>query len=239
MVYGPHWLPAGQPLTWLAMLAALQIFFQLTYDYVVLAMSRVVFTLQLVWMIVLVLVLVTGARIFGNTVVALGELAMAAAVPLPWYLFKLRKVGIGARSMAARLGLSLAGAAVAGLAAAGISAAAPGDLTAVACSAAAGSVVIGLLSVRGRSGSAGRRRRGDGLGGRDVAAHPALTAAPVASPGPAAPASVPRPDGRGAQTVIPARRPANPARLPLYEATVDVLRWDPAGHPDPCGLSGE
>ena len=40
IVYGTRWLPADQPLTWLAMLAALQIFFQLNFDYfVVLAKS--------------------------------------------------------------------------------------------------------------------------------------------------------------------------------------------------------
>ena len=249
MVYGAHWLPAGQPLTWLAMLAALQIFFQLTYDYfVVLAMSRVIFTLQLVWMITLVPALVAGARIFGDTGVALGELAVAAAIPLPWYLFELSKAGIGVRPMAARLGLPLAGAAVAGLAAAGISAVAPDDLTAVACGAATGSVVIGLLiyrmrdvlrSVRGRSRLEGRRRRGDEPGGRDDAAHPALPAMPVASPGPPIPASVPKLEGRDIQAVVSPRGPANPARLPLYESTVDVLGWDPAGHPDPGGLSGE
>jgi O-antigen/teichoic acid export membrane protein len=249
MVYGTRWLPAGQPLMWLAMLAALQIFFQLTYDYfVVLAMSRVVFTLQVVWAIVLVPVLVAGARIFGDAGVALGELAVAAVVPLPWYVFELRKAGIGTRPMAARLGLPLAGAALAGLAAAGISAAAPDALTAVACSAVIGSAVIGLLiyrmrevlqSVRGRSRLTGARQRGDGLRGSEVAAHPGLSAAPVVSLGPPLPASVLRLDGRGAQAVIPPRTPSNPARLPLYEATVDVLGWDPAGHPNPGGRSGE
>ena len=51
LVYGTRWLPAHQPLTWLALLAALQIFFQLTLDYfVVLARSRMIFTLQLAWL---------------------------------------------------------------------------------------------------------------------------------------------------------------------------------------------
>ena len=67
LVYGPRWLPAGQALTWLALLAALQIFFQLTFDYfVVLAKSRVIFTLQLVWLGVLIPGLIAGARATRN-----------------------------------------------------------------------------------------------------------------------------------------------------------------------------
>ena len=94
MVYGSRWLPSGQPLTWLAVLAALQIFFQLIYDYfVVLAMPRVIFTLQLVWLTVLVPGLIAGARMHGISGVALAELAVAAAVPLPWYLVELRRAG--------------------------------------------------------------------------------------------------------------------------------------------------
>ena len=111
LVYGPRWLPAGQPLTWLALLAALQIFFQLTFDYfVVLAKPRVIFTLQLVWLAVLVLALVAGARVGGVAGVAFAELAVAALVPLPWYLLELRKAGSKGRVLAGRLGLPLAGA---------------------------------------------------------------------------------------------------------------------------------
>lgn len=92
VVYGARWLPAGQALKWLALLAALQIFFVLTFDFfVVLAMSRVILTLQLVWLVILVPGLIVGARIYGIAGVALVEFAVAAAVPLPWYFFELRR----------------------------------------------------------------------------------------------------------------------------------------------------
>ena len=107
-VYGPRWLPAGQPLVWLAMLTALQIFFQLTFDYfVVLAKSRGIFTMQMVWAAVLVPALLAGARLHGIAGVALAELLVAATVPLPWYLFELHKLGIAGRALAMRLGLPL------------------------------------------------------------------------------------------------------------------------------------
>ena len=111
LVYGTRWLPSGQPLTWLALLAALQIFFQLTFDYfVVLAKSRVIFTLQLVWLAVLIPGLIAGARVHGIAGVALAEVAVAAVVPLPWYLLELRRDGSKGRVLAGRLGLPLAGA---------------------------------------------------------------------------------------------------------------------------------
>ena len=151
LVYGPRWLPAGQPLTWLALLAALQIFFQLTFDYfVVLAKPRVIFTLQLVWLAVLVPALVAGARVRGVAGVALAELAVAALVPLPWYLLELRRAGSKGRVLAGRLGLPLAGALLAGLAAAAAAAAVPDALMALVCGALAGLLVIGLLLLRMR-----------------------------------------------------------------------------------------
>ena len=67
IVYGVHWLPAHQPLIWLALLAALQIFFQLTLDYfVVLGRSRMLFTLQTVWLVALMPSLIVGARMRGG-----------------------------------------------------------------------------------------------------------------------------------------------------------------------------
>jgi PST family polysaccharide transporter len=107
-IYGPKWVPAAQALFWLAMLAALRIFFELTYDYfVVLARSRVVFTVQLVWLLALFPLLIVGARLRGIGGVALAGLLVAAVVVLPWYLIELSKVGIKARTIAARLWLPL------------------------------------------------------------------------------------------------------------------------------------
>ena len=50
-VYGEVWAPAAPVLTWLAILAAFRIFFELAYDYlVVLGRSSIIFTVQLVWL---------------------------------------------------------------------------------------------------------------------------------------------------------------------------------------------
>lgn len=189
LVYGPRWLPAGQPLTWLALLAALQIFFQLTFDYfVVLAKSRVIFTLQLVWLGVLIPGLILGARGHGIAGVALAELTVAAVVPLPWYLLELRKAGSKGRVLAGRLGLPLAGALLAGLAAAAVAAAVPNALTALSCGALAGLLVIGLLLLHMRGILATLRQRyaqskeqgGQGeRNGQEVQARSAVAAAPV------------------------------------------------------------
>jgi O-antigen/teichoic acid export membrane protein len=151
MVYGTRWLLAAHVLIWLAPLAALQIFFVLTFDFfVVLAMSRVIFTLQLVWLVVLVPGLIAGARVHGIAGVALAELAVAATVPLPWYFFELRKVGISGRALALRLGLPMGGGGLAGLVAAGAFIAMKSPLPALCCGALAGLVIIGLLLLRMR-----------------------------------------------------------------------------------------
>jgi O-antigen/teichoic acid export membrane protein len=189
LVYGSRWLPAGQPLTWLALLAALQIFFQLTFDYfVVLAKSRVIFTLQLVWLAVLIPGLIAGARGHGIAGVALAELTVAAVVPLPWYLLELRKAGSKGRVLTGRLGLPLAGALLAGLAAAAVAALVPNALVALFCGALAGLLVIGLLLLRMRGILATLRKRyaqsreqsgQDERNGQEVLARSAVAAAPV------------------------------------------------------------
>ena len=165
IVYGVHWLPAHQPLIWLALLAALQIFFQLTLDYfVVLGRSRMLFTLQTVWLVALVPSLIVGARMAGVAGVALAELAIAVVLPLPWYLVSLHRAGLRGRSLAIRLGLPLLGAAAAGAAAAAAAAVAPSAWLALPCGALAGLLVIGLLLLRMRSVLASLRRRYRGAG---------------------------------------------------------------------------
>jgi PST family polysaccharide transporter len=110
-VYGPKWAPAAAALFWLALLAAFRIFFELTYDYfVVLARSRVVFTVQFFWLLALFPALVAGAKLYGVGGVALAGTLVAAIVVSPWYLIELSKVGIKARTLAARLWLPLAAA---------------------------------------------------------------------------------------------------------------------------------
>lgn len=117
-VYGPRWAPAAQALVWLALLGALRVFFELSYDYfVVLARSRVVVTVQLAWLLVMIPALTVGARLDGIRGVALAGAAVAACVVLPWYLIELSGVGVRARALARRLWLPLVAGALVGLAA--------------------------------------------------------------------------------------------------------------------------
>lgn len=151
-VYGPRWLPAAQPLLWLALLAAVQIFFLLAYDYlVVLARSRFLLAVQLAWLLALVPALVAGARADGIYGASLAETAVAAAGILPWYLRELRKVGIGLRALCGYLRLPVAGAAVAGCVALGTAKVAPNDFVALVASAAATVAVAGTLVYRMRT----------------------------------------------------------------------------------------
>jgi O-antigen/teichoic acid export membrane protein len=152
LAYGARWLPASRVLLWLSLLAALTIFFQLAYDYfVVLARSRVVFTVQFGWLLALVPALIAGARLAGIVGVGVAEVAVAGGVILPWYLHELRGAGIRRRALGSRLRLPLAGAAVAGLAAAAAARVFPSDLAALAVSVVAGLAVVGLLVFRMRA----------------------------------------------------------------------------------------
>jgi PST family polysaccharide transporter len=216
-VYGPRWLPAAQPLVWLGALASLQIFFELSYDYfVVLARTRVVFTMQLAWLIVLIPSLVAGAREGGIWGLALAEAAVAAGVILPWYLRELRRVGIGPRALAARMRLPLAGGALAALAAAAAARLVPGYLAALAVSGTAGLAIIAALGYHMRSDLRVLRQRGGGPA--------AATAPPVAARQDVTDHTGPIP-----LAVDPAGVPEAGLDVPpLYRATVESLRWDPA-----------
>ena len=151
-IYGGRWLPAAQALIWLGALAGLRIFFELLYDYfVVLAKSRVVLVVQLVWLGALIPALIVGARTRGIFGASLAGVAVAAGVVLPWYLVELRQVGIRTGALAARLSRPLAGAAVAGLAAYAITRAIASDFPALLVSGTATLLVIAVLIYSMRS----------------------------------------------------------------------------------------
>ena len=107
-VYGSRWALAAPVLVWLGLLTAIRIFFEFVYDYfVVLARSRVVFTVQLVWLIALVPALVAGAKLRGTAGVAMAEVAVAALLVLPWYLFELSRVEIPTSMLARNMWLPI------------------------------------------------------------------------------------------------------------------------------------
>jgi len=220
--YGARWLPASRVLLWLSLLAALTIFFQLTYDYfVVLTRTRVVFTLQLGWLLVLVPALIAGARLDGIVGVGVAQAVVAGGVILPWYLHELRRAGIRRRVLGSRLWLPLAGAAAAGLAATAAARMLPNDLAALAVSGVTGLAIVGLLVFRMRA-ALKRLRQGGGeaaaAAGQQVPAVPSSTPLSSAVPDARAPGLGPvyapggahaqDPPGAGTETAGLGRTPA-------------------------------
>ena len=101
-VYGAQWAPAAPVLRWLALLAAMRIFFELTYDYLVVTKrSAAILRLQVVWIIALVPALWWGIERGGIEGAAAAMVVVTAVVSLPMYLFELRRVE-SARARSAR-----------------------------------------------------------------------------------------------------------------------------------------
>jgi O-antigen/teichoic acid export membrane protein len=180
-VYGTPWVPAAHALIWLAMLGGLRILFELIYDFfVVLARTRVVFTIQVVWLAALVPALIAGAQAGGIGGAALAEVAVAGCVVMPWYLSELSKVGITRRSLAARLWLPVVAAAAVGGAAAAAARLIRADLAALAVGGVLALAAIGLLGLAMRSVLAALRA--------DLGQRPAPGPVAAASASPAGPA---------------------------------------------------
>jgi O-antigen/teichoic acid export membrane protein len=150
-VYGARWEPAAQALVWLGALAALRIMSEFIYDFfVVLARSRVVFTVQLVWLIVLVPALIAGTWLYGIAGAGMAEVVVALCLVLPWYMSELSRVGIQRRALLAELWLPLVAAAVVAVAAYAIAQVILFAFGACLVSGVVTLVVIGLLVYRMR-----------------------------------------------------------------------------------------
>ena len=157
-VYGAKWAPAVQALIWLGGLAAIRILFEFIYDFfVVLAKSSVVFSVQVVWLIVLVPALIVGTRVYGIGGAAMAEVAVGLFIVLPWYMAELSKVGIARRPLLGRMWLPLLAAAMAAVAAHAVAAVISQAFAACAVSGVLVLVVIGLLGYRLRSVITGLR----------------------------------------------------------------------------------
>ena len=158
-VYGARWLPAAQPLIWLAVAGAARILLQLAYDYVVvLGWTRLLLIIQLVWLIALIPCLIAGTRADGIYGASLAEAAVALLVVLPCYLAALRKAGIGLMALGKSLLLPLTAGAAAGLVAMGAGMLAPSNFIALAVSGAITIALIGLIAYQMRSTFALLRR---------------------------------------------------------------------------------
>jgi len=158
-LYGARWLPAAQPLMWLALAGGARILLRLAYDYlVVLARTRLLLVIQLVWLVALIPSLIVAMRADGIDGAGLAVVGVTLLIVTPCYLAALRKAGIGLAALGKSLLLPLAAAAVAGLAAAAAAVLAPSDLTALAVSAVITTALIGLIGYRMRSTFALLRR---------------------------------------------------------------------------------
>ncbi|MBO1769115.1 oligosaccharide flippase family protein [Agrococcus sp. TF02-05] len=99
-VYGPAWLPAAEPLLWLAALAALKIWFELSYDYlVVVGWSSAVLVIQgVVFAAALPLMLVVATP-YGLGGVAAVQCIVALLIAAPLYLASLARIGVTVRAV--------------------------------------------------------------------------------------------------------------------------------------------
>jgi O-antigen/teichoic acid export membrane protein len=151
-VYGTRWTPAAQALVWLGALAAIRIFFEFIYDFfVVLSRSNVVFTVQVVWLIILIPCLIAGTRAYGIGGAAMAEVAVGLFIVLPCYMAALSKVGIGPRSLLSRIWLPLLAAVMVGVGAHAIAGVISQAFAACVASGVLVLVAISLLGYRLRS----------------------------------------------------------------------------------------
>ena len=158
-VYGARWLPAAQPLMWLAVAGGARIFLQLAYDYlVVVGWTRLLLIIQLVWLVALIPCLIGATRAGGIYGAGLAEAAVALLVVLPCYLAALRKAGIGPMALGKSLVLPLTAAAAAGPIAIGVGMLVPSNLIALAVSGVITIALIGLIAYRMRSTLADLKR---------------------------------------------------------------------------------
>jgi O-antigen/teichoic acid export membrane protein len=150
-VYGSAWGPAARVLPWLALLGALRILFELVYDYlVVLARTRIVFLVQVMWLVALAPALYLGSRVGGPPGAGAAQFVVGLLVVLPTYLYALRRDGISPPSLGARLAVPLLGGVGAALAAMLVARVTSVDLVALAGAGVAGLVAMGVLVHRMR-----------------------------------------------------------------------------------------
>lgn len=112
-VYGPDWAPAATALRWLAAMAAFRIFFELTYDYlVVLRRSGTILWIQVVWLAALVPLVTLGVHRYGIAGAGAALVIVASLVGMPLYVRSLRQVGIEPWNLVRQTRIALAASAV-------------------------------------------------------------------------------------------------------------------------------
>jgi PST family polysaccharide transporter len=150
-LYGQVWAPAAPVLGWLALLGALRILFELVYDYfVVLANTRVVFTVQVLWLFALIPALYVGVRASGPVGAGAAQFAVALLVVLPMYLYELNRTGITPAALGSQLALPLVGAAAVAVAAVLATRTIPADLLVLVVAGLAALAAMALMVYRMR-----------------------------------------------------------------------------------------
>jgi PST family polysaccharide transporter len=95
VVYGEQWLPSAAVLSWLAVTAITRIFFELSYDYLVVRRAtRNILIVQVVWLIALPPVLLAGVHFFGLAGAAAGQVLVSILIVVPAYCLVLRRAGV-------------------------------------------------------------------------------------------------------------------------------------------------
>jgi PST family polysaccharide transporter len=151
-VYGPEWEPAASALAWLAMLAALRIFYELAYDYfVVLGWSKSILLLQVVWLVALIPALIYGAKGWGIAGIGAGHVVVAACIVLPIYMWQFLRAGVRPRELLNRVWLTVIVASSVGLMTAGLGRIIQSSLLSLLVSGVLALVAIGALLYRDRT----------------------------------------------------------------------------------------
>ena len=113
-VYGAEWAPAADVFAVLVLVAALKIFFELSYDLlVVMRRTGRLLSVQLLWLAVLAPTVLVAAQARGVVGVAVAELAVVVVVVLPCYLVMLHSAGLRVLPIGAAVAVPLLAAAVA------------------------------------------------------------------------------------------------------------------------------
>jgi PST family polysaccharide transporter len=184
-VYGERWAPAAQALSWLAILAAFRIVFELAYDYlVVVKRSGSLLVVQVVWLVALVPALVIGARVGGLGAVGAAQLLVVAAVVTPIYVWRLWRSGVRPAALATQVWLPVVVGAAVFIASRALSTVVPSAFLAAAISGVIALIAIALLLYRDRAivrslrniGAEAAPSRGPGEASRDVVVRSAASA---------------------------------------------------------------
>lgn len=145
-VYGPEWLPAAQVLVWVAAFAALRIWFELAYDFLVVhGKSGVVLIIQSVSFAIALPLMLFIAVPVGESGVAAVQFLVGLVVVVPLYVLSLRRVEVSALAMFKATALPTVAAVAVWVAAWLLAASIPSAFFAAAIAAAVATGVIALL----------------------------------------------------------------------------------------------